>query len=498
MTEKPEYVASVWPYEMHFAISAEVTAEHLFRRLDRAFDPKILLIAIPFGENPDTRTHLIQRDTRLDEDLFQDILPDALAISDEHPDRVYHSDARLQGQHDETILRRSIAEAVNNRLASVASDEVVCFCSVPADVLGFQGVYLVSVILLLQRVAFERHHALIRDRVDERYHVVRSLQHGTVQVYLRGCTIGLSEPNPGHSTQSLRRPGEELLRESAKELIGRIAFEAGGINGVHFLIEWCNTISTLRYEGSVGRGSLIVAEKNHPHVEVLVRLAEPIALSNVVAARKLLQTTSAHVSLVSDSESIYGLGRVTEGYGETAEDLFTIVFLSQHEWQLQHGQKPLMVMRYGTPQLPQSRLDKQTFVETVDRVFPALPQVDVEVLWTATEAALTQEHGTMLVVAANAREEAARLRSQGMPILPVQLSPETFRLLTGIDGALLLDPLGTCHAVGVILDGRASDRGDPSRGARYNSAVRYVESNSEPVLAIVVSEDGRVDVVSRV
>jgi hypothetical protein len=70
--------------------------------------------------------------------------------------------------------------------------------------------------------------------------------------------------------------------------------------------------------------------------------------------------------------------------------------------------------------------------------------------------------------------------------------------LLGIDGALLVDPNGDCHAIGVILDGTASSHGNPGRGARYNSAVRYVESAFDrgiQTLAIVVSADGGVNYV---
>ena len=73
------------------------------------------------------------------------------------------------------------------------------------------------------------------------------------------------------------------------------------------------------------------------------------------------------------------------------------------------------------------------------------------------------------------------------------------RTITAIDGAVLVDPSSTCHAIGVILDGSITKKGDPSRGARYNSAVRYVESQKEDhtytCLAIVVSEDGTVNLV---
>jgi hypothetical protein len=34
-------------------------------------------------------------------------------------------------------------------------------------------------------------------------------------------------------------------------------------------------------------------------------------------------------------------------------------------------------------------------------------------------------------------------------------------------GGVLIDPNGTCYAIGVILDGIATTKGDPARGSRY-------------------------------
>ncbi|WP_205507896.1 diadenylate cyclase, partial [Myxococcus vastator] len=85
-----------------------------------------------------------------------------------------------------------------------------------------------------------------------------------------------------------------------------------------------------------------------------------------------------------------------------------------------------------------------------------------------------------------------------MPICPVVLSGGAVVSATSIDGALLLDPEGTCHGVGVILDGASYFGGTASRGARFNSALRYV-CHGEQVrrLAVVFSEDGHVDLLPR-
>ena len=64
-----------------------------------------------------------------------------------------------------------------------------------------------------------------------------------------------------------------------------------------------------------------------------------------------------------------------------------------------------------------------------------------------------------------------------------------------MDGAVLVAPDGICYAVGVILDGAASEKGDPGRGARYNSAVRYEESSDHTTVIAVVSEDGGITMV---
>ena len=71
------------------------------------------------------------------------------------------------------------------------------------------------------------------------------------------------------------------------------------------------------------------------------------------------------------------------------------------------------------------------------------------------------------------------------------------RKLSIIDGAILVSPTGICFAIGVILDGIATDYGDSSRGARYNSAIRYFVSSSSAkrrTLCVVISADGYVDI----
>ena len=102
----------------------------------------------------------------------------------------------------------------------------------------------------------------------------------------------------------------------------------------------------------------------------------------------------------------------------------------------------------------------------------------------------------MLVISESAAAEAARLESQALTVEPTPLEDHLVRQVTGIDGAVLVDPSGYCHAIGAILDGTATDKGDRSRGARYNSAVKYCASAGDtPTVILLVSEDGMINLL---
>jgi hypothetical protein len=75
------------------------------------------------------------------------------------------------------------------------------------------------------------------------------------------------------------------------------------------------------------------------------------------------------------------------------------------------------------------------------------------------------------------------------------MTEEMLERVSGIDGSILIDPSGVCHAIGVILDGEATGNCSPARGSRYNSALRYVKAANSRRLAIVVSDDRTVDIV---
>ena len=62
-----------------------------------------------------------------------------------------------------------------------------------------------------------------------------------------------------------------------------------------------------------------------------------------------------------------------------------------------------------------------------------------------------------------------------------------------LQGVLGID--GRCYGFGVILDGEAKGCGDPARGSRYNSAVRYQTTMAPRSVIVVISDDRTVDLI---
>jgi hypothetical protein len=107
----------------------------------------------------------------------------------------------------------------------------------------------------------------------------------------------------------------------------------------------------------------------------------------------------------------------------------------------------------------------------------------------------SSKHGAIVVVSDKAKEEVERLSKQGFQIEPFPISVDEISSFSNIDGGIFISPDGFCHGLGIILDGLATISGDSSRGARFNSAIRYLESVKEkiPTILLVVSEDGMVN-----
>jgi hypothetical protein len=320
-----------------------------------------------------------------------------------------------------------------------------------------------------------------------------SLQHAVIAVALGEMTLALSlSPEP----QSLRTWTSDLVSETVRTaanlFVRGIVTSFGSAFGGD-LFNSMNALSAQPYEGRTGVGTLLLGKSQSRHFAVDVDFKSEIRLSQTRALRKALEMTGKDLALITDGAVATALGHV-QGRNET-DGILEVTVTGRGQWTLGTTSQPLLSVDNGAAGLPQDRISKAAFLDTVDRVFSGAG--DGEALWAITEQATEQQHGTMLVVHSAAAEEAERLAPQALAISPRQLDPTSLVSLTAIDGAILVAPNAECHAVGVILDGLAvAGLGDSSRGARYNSAVRYHQgADHGSTLIVIVSEDGMINLL---
>ncbi len=261
------------------------------------------------------------------------------------------------------------------------------------------------------------------------------------------------------------------------------------------LFQRLNIISSLLYERAKGTGSLILVRPNHPDVDYLVRFQKPVPFHEPRWARKILTMAGPEISLIASGGRILGLGRLKPQHDPSRFDSFTIIFLDHYEWEFRHDQQPLLYSHYREPRLPQPPISQERFRSNFLRIFRNASARDAGRLWGLFEAGASLNHGSMLVVAEDAASEAARLSDQGPAIRPAPMTSALLERVSGIDGSILLDPSGTCRAIGVILDGEEFEDCSPARGSRFNSALRYVHGRGKGRMAIVFSDDRTVDIV---
>jgi DNA integrity scanning protein DisA with diadenylate cyclase activity len=484
----------MWGYQHYFQTSAECAAESIFTYLDKRLKPKVFLIGVLYEEKENSYPICLQpEDCGYYPEQFLDIKDTAIHLeSIEEDNKILHSHPIAQERHELYIHNKSIKSAIESILSELDKEsDTISFCSMPIAIEG----YMVCTVLQLSCNVLNFHYSLTKKSVADRFNVETSLINATINVFLTACSKALTEPNPGSNHNVIDRGAEELIRSAGKVLMYTPACAGQEFTGLHGLFDACNMISSLKYEGEEGIGNMVVSRREHPNVKVVLSLISPVRISEYRAVRKLLELSSKRFCLLSDSGYIYGFGHIDGCYDEKEEDLFTIYFTKHYTWELVHAGNVLMSVAYTQPQLPKQRMDETKFKSDVFRIFKNICKDSLEVLWNLVLKATEQKHGTMVVVSTGAKEEANRLAKQCTLVEPVHLTTEIMQQITGIDGAVLLGSDCICYAIGVILDGLASNNGTPSRGARYNSAIRYVESSEYPCLSIVISEDGSIDLI---
>ena len=487
----------MWGYQSHFRSHFKLLANNVIKELgEPSARAECLLVGarIPNRENCND-VCIEPEDSKWGIKLFDGLLNlIEMEVANHELRNVVYGDEPSMRDKPENIRRDSVRIAVEKTLVKYdLSHGVRSFVGKPAPVDAFYVVPVLQVPMGL----FERFRPLPKAVSDGYLSGYTSPIHAALSQVLDEAHDDLLRPDPGRSVVGRSRSPREVARRAADRFMQMpsIALTEKGYGGTD-LFERFNTIASLMYEGAKGAGRLLLANPERESIEFFLKFAVPVPFREPRWARKVLEMASPQTSLIADCEKIFGLGKVRAGVDPwETQDVFEIEFLDHCHWHLSCGDEVMLVSRYGAPSLAQELVPDERLSDTYQRLFSCARHEDLSHFKKLFQTAIRQRRGSTLVVAQDAAEEAGRLQGQGTRVERAVLTPELFCQVSSIDGAILLDPHGVCHAVGVILDGAARSDCTPSRGSRYNSAIRYVGSTDTPRLAVVVSDDRTVDVI---
>lgn len=488
----------MWGYQEHFRFHLEFAARDVLKLLGVSVEVKALLVGARRPGAMDSNPVCVEPENGPWPLVLFDGLLDAIEeIYLEHPLRhIFFTDEPSTLDKPEVMRRDSVSTAVKYALKPFDRQyHVQSFVGGAWPVGDF---YVVPVIQAPESLFRKFPPLKERPQKDElRSNGYPGFIHAAFAALLHEALTELQGPDPGRSLLGKSRRSDEIVRLAAESFMrtpGLVITEryTGGE-----LFSRLNLISSLLYEGTRGIGRLLLASPSNPSIEHLLSFRDPVPLHDSRWTRKVLELAGPHAALIADSQFVYGLGRLSTSYSSDDQSVFAIDFLDHYSWELRCGDSVLLRSIYGDPRLPNEILNKAEFISNLERLFPASTDAERTHVWHLFDAAAKQSVGCMIVVAEDAELEATRLASQGTSVQPFEMSINLLRQVSAIDGSILLDPHGWCHAIGVILDGLANDQCTPSRGSRYNSAVRYVRSSAIRRLAIVVSDDRTIDLVPR-
>lgn len=470
-------------------------AAELFRRASPKLDPQVFILGILKEKEGDLPLIRVQpEDCGMDVELFKGASVLAKSIMEGDPGYKLTDDERYSyyGYHRD-IERDSVSRAVKQLVdKNFQNKKVISFVSAPVGL----GNYEILAVLQFNKLDYESFDGVYRN-ADTRVSFLDSLTEtffNEILAQLHGIRTPMNSALIGSGMN-------EVMRIAAATFVGR-AIQAACYPvpdtpdyyaNPFDLFNTCNYISSLNYEGNASAGEIIVGDRDNPDFDMCLELATPIGLCEYRKVRKLLEATSHDLALYADGHKILGLGRLRENRRGEDQRPLSINFGGLHKWELLHGTKKLLVVEHGIPGPPKSKINRETFDDLLQRTFGSAAPGILDNMWKIVDAATRQKHGALLIISSDAKGEAERLNNQSTRIRATKLDESLVGNITSIDGATLLDIDGTCYAIGVILDGEAVFDETSERGARYNSAVRYVKRSKGKCVAVIISEDGMVD-----
>lgn len=215
-------------------------------------------------------------------------------------------------------------------------------------------------------------------------------------------------------------------------------------------------------------------------------------LKNLKLLRKLLELTNTknQIGIISDTNNIYGIGTVKEGY-----EYYSVTFDDDRKWTVCEQDNELVSIRNNSLVFTSSLISKREFTSYATKIFPDKKESDdISGMYNIIKSLVKQKKGTILVIKKDAQDFINKYQDLCIVINPVKLDEKNVEKLSSIDGAIIIDENCICYGFGAVLDGLDTGTGNRARGSRYNSSERffnlYKNDDNTGLMVFILSDDG--------
>jgi len=292
----------------------------------------------------------------------------------------------------------------------------------------------------------------------------------------------------------------------------------------HIMLDDIIAVSSMYYESEEAKGNIYFALDNIADADIDIEIQKissdldseyiPFVIENRRKIRKLLEVTNVQENEQDDKckNSLGMLFVFCNGqwrlkgftcFQNSNKRRVAFRFTKHMAWEMYWNNTRLV--KYEGGQFLNPIISNET------RLFQKLDGIvepeKIEKLWSLVKEAISQKHGTILVVLLDehAESEANRVckESSGTKIVE-RKKDETLKTvlqLSTVDGAVLVDKDAKVLAYGVLVDSKegVEINKDAGRGSRFHAAKKYIASLSKDkkiAMAVIVSEDKMVSFYS--
>lgn len=488
----------MWSYQHYFAHGLQNTATDIFTYLGSDLIPTVFMIGLSDKDETNHASVCFEPEefdyygVDINENFEQ--LAQKSYENSEDSEMYYSSEGQneiMRNRHLANHRRRNLKKMLDER-----SPGNIHYVGTGQSLHGYD----IYIIIRFESSVHDKYIVLNRNTLpnNERMYLQRSILGCAIEKFIEDARKAMYIPDAGSNLRDGLRSSSDYLNIAAQDMMVSLATRGQNLLGMHGFYANCEMISLSTYENEAVGGSLIIAKENHDAIEMTRVLTDPFDLSNHRKTLKMLRLCENDICVVTNSVNVLGLGRIDYSkYQEESESIITINFTGFHQWEAVHSGNKLLRMVHGKLEPVTIKLGFEKLYSDGVRLFNSFKKDECQQIFDLITKALAEKKGAQIIISENADKESDRLKARCFKTKPTPLTSEELTRLMRVDGGIMIDQHANLHAFGVLLDGALIKKGDTSRGARYNSALTYYETQykENPTMIIVISDDGMVSLL---